>query len=60
MLELLMGEGRATRWLKNRLVRLDPGWRRSRVGGGTKLETSVVVRKRFFTEFFDKLVRESF
>jgi hypothetical protein len=40
-----------TRWLSSQLACGDPRARRVRVGGGSRLEVSVLVEERNFTEF---------
>jgi hypothetical protein len=49
--EVLMEWGVCTRWLSSRLAYDGPRGRRVRVGGGSKLEVSVLVVERNFTEF---------
>jgi hypothetical protein len=58
--EVLMEWEIHTRWLSSRLACDGPRGRRVRVGGGSKLEVSVLVVERYFAEFSGEFARDHF
>jgi hypothetical protein len=58
--EVHMEWGIFTRWLSSRLACNDPGGRRVRVGGRSRLEVGILVVERNFTKFSGDGARDHF